>query len=600
VDGSVGQRAPRALAEVLQRLVLVRLVLPLVAASTLAIAAVAWLAERDLADRHRERALYTARIVDRYLDQAARTLEAVASAAERRPADELTVMRAAWEGYGYFETLYRLDRDGRIAALAPPDPRYQGLDLSGLPFFREGGAAPGLGISRPFISVRTGNPTVHLVRHLTRGGDVVGELSLASLQDEITRGRSGGESVIFILDQSGKLIAHPDASRVRQQENQGALEIFRRGLGGDATAVYAYGGKTVLGSAARVERAGWVVVDQVPLAALLGPYLSALGLTLAASVAIWLALAWSLRRQLERHVAAPLARLSRGTGALASGDFDRGKELASVPADFAEVTLLAADFRHMSDALRRLNQELEGRVVERTAALEAANRELEAFAYSVSHDLRAPLRHIDGFLERLRERLGTALDAQSQHYVRNVSDAARRMGALIDDLLAFSRMARHEMSRHPVDLARLARRVIDELAPETAGRSVRWRVGDLPVVAGDRAMLQAVLANLLSNAVKFTRPREQAEIEIGCRPGQGGEVVVFVRDNGVGFDPAYAGKLFGVFQRLHRVDEFEGTGIGLANVRRIVDRHGGRTWAEGAVGQGATFCFSLARPAGAE
>ncbi|MDR3369631.1 ATP-binding protein [Rhodoferax sp.] len=244
-----------------------------------------------------------------------------------------------------------------------------------------------------------------------------------------------------------------------------------------------------------------------------------------------------------------------------------------------------------------LNRELERRVVMRTADLEAANKELEAFSYSVSHDLRAPLRHIDGFLGLLKERIGTTLDEKSIHYMDTISDAIRRMGTLIDDLLAFSRMGRSEIAAMNVDLGALVRQVIHDFEPETPGREIDWRIGELPVVVGDFAMLRIVLGNLIANALKFTQKRPHVEIEIGCLPDDNKEIVVFIRDNGVGFDMKYAHKLFGVFQRLHDANEFEGTGIGLANVRRIISRHGGRTWADGQVGGGATFYFSLPKAA---
>jgi PAS domain S-box-containing protein len=254
--------------------------------------------------------------------------------------------------------------------------------------------------------------------------------------------------------------------------------------------------------------------------------------------------------------------------------------------------------KQAEEEIQKMNRELEKRVVERTSQLQAANRELEAFAYSVSHDLRAPLRHIDGFLELLQKRIAEKLDKRSQHYMDTISDAAKRMGVLIDDLLAFSRMGRCEMATKSVELGVLVQEVIHEYKPETQDRLIHWHIADLPTVTGDRAMLRAALTNLIANALKFTRQRQPAEIAIGYLPNQNTETIIFIRDNGAGFDMAYADKLFGVFQRLHRVDEFEGSGIGLANVRRIIDRHGGRTWAEGQVNQGATFYFSLPQSIG--
>jgi signal transduction histidine kinase len=226
-------------------------------------------------------------------------------------------------------------------------------------------------------------------------------------------------------------------------------------------------------------------------------------------------------------------------------------------------------------------------------AAEAANKELEAFSYSVSHDLRAPLRHIDGFIELLQTEIDVTMDQQGQHYMKVISDSAKRMGSLIDDLLSFSRMGRNEMSKMQVDLVKLVQEVIREFEPEAKGRTINWQISNLPVVTGDRAMLRIVIVNLIANALKFTRDREQAEIEIGYTKDKETGTAFFVRDNGVGFDPNYANKLFGVFQRLHRADEFEGTGIGLANVRRIIARHGGKTWADSKLNQGATFYFSL-------
>ena len=241
--------------------------------------------------------------------------------------------------------------------------------------------------------------------------------------------------------------------------------------------------------------------------------------------------------------------------------------------------------------IRTLNEELG----KRTTELEAINKELEAFAYSVSHDLRAPLRHMAGFTELLQKSSATVLNERSQRYVTMILESAKRMGTLIDDLLAFSRIGRAETHKIVVSLDQIVQEALNEVRQETEGREVTWRVAALPAWYGDRAMLRLALVNLISNAVKFTRTRSRAEIEIACQHQQKDQLVVFVRDNGVGFDMKYVNKLFGVFQRLHPAEAFEGTGIGLATVQRIVHRHGGRVWAEGLVNQGATFYMSLSK-----
>jgi signal transduction histidine kinase len=305
----------------------------------------------------------------------------------------------------------------------------------------------------------------------------------------------------------------------------------------------------------------------------------------------------------QRLFVKPIQELSQAANRIAGGDLTaRTKQENST----AEIARLATAFNSMAAKLEQrdaelerarleiqnMNLELEKRVQERTSQLSAANQELESFSYSVSHDLRAPLRHIDGFAEMLRKSQSERLDEKGRRYLDVISEAARKMGTLIDELLVFSRMGRQELLKSPINMRAVVQEAIAQLEPEHAQRNIEWIISDLRQVEADPAMLRQVWINLISNAVKYTRGLARARIEIGSYD-IATEHVFFIRDNGVGFDMKYADKLFGVFQRLHSEREFEGTGIGLANVKRIIARHGGRTWAESQPGKGSSFYFSL-------
>ena len=259
---------------------------------------------------------------------------------------------------------------------------------------------------------------------------------------------------------------------------------------------------------------------------------------------------------------------------------------------------MCEDQRKLADTQRALMNMLEDIELERTevkhakSLLETLNNELEAFSYSVSHDLRAPLRAISGFAEAVVEDYSPRLDDEGKRYLALIEDNAHRMGRLIDDLLSFSRLGRQQMTESLIDMTALAQGVFDGLAGVTPERQIAIRIGSVPPARGDILLIRQVLVNLLSNAIKFSRPDAQTSIEFGYLPDSGGGAY-YVKDNGVGFDMRYVDKLFGVFQRLHSVTEFEGTGVGLALVQRIITRHGGRVWAEGTVDQGAIFYFTL-------
>ena len=327
------------------------------------------------------------------------------------------------------------------------------------------------------------------------------------------------------------------------------------------------------------------------------------------AIAVTFIVAYTISKALQKQISQPILSLADTARSISDhSDFSiRAKKmsndelglltdafnqmLAEIQAQDKAIRIDIAKRKEAEAEVKKLNTELEQRVAKRTAELESANKELEAFSYSISHDLRAPLRAVDGFSQAVMEDYGDKLPEEGRHYLQTIRNGAQRMGMLIDDLLSFSRLSRQPVNKQEVNVAKLVRDVLEELEPQREGREIDLRIGDLPPYKGDAALLKQVWINLLSNALKYSRDRKPAVIEVGCKTEQG-ENVYFVRDNGAGFDMQYANKLFGVFQRLHRADEFEGTGVGLAIVQRVIHRHGGRIWADAAPGRGATFYFT--------
>jgi len=315
---------------------------------------------------------------------------------------------------------------------------------------------------------------------------------------------------------------------------------------------------------------------------------SSIGIALVV-IALAVIVAYLISHALQKQISVPILALAETARAISDR---RDYSVRASKRGEDELGLLTDAFNHMLAQIQTFNQTLEHRVEARTAELEVANKELEAFSYSVSHDLRAPLRAVDGFSQAVLEDYGSKLPAEGHRYLQIIRDGAQRMGVLIDDLLTFSRLSRMDLVRQKVQNRALVDEALRELNSQSDGREIDWRIAELPPCEGDPALLKQVWVNLLSNALKYTRKREAVRIEIGSRR-ENNQDVFFVRDNGTGFDMQYADKLFGVFQRLHRAEEFEGTGVGLAIVQRIVHRHGGRIWAKAAVDRGAEFSFTL-------
>lgn len=510
----------------------------------------------------------------------------------------------------YFERLTLVDANQTIADIWPYDNHAIGLSQKGTGYLdrlQRSGKADFW--SNTYVDYATGNTAIDLIAPFGNGY-IFGTVILSDLQSLIESSGEFIDSSIGIVDNGGSYLAHTDSAMVDQRMKDPLLYLE------DTTALSGkkiqLNGSDYLIYAKRFESTGWTIVSYFPESAARDTVTDVLlNFTLIQTVTL-LVMILLITLSIQA-VNKKILQVQQFTQMIALGNYDI-KEPESI---FYEASNIVSDFESMASLVQQreseiiaqnqeimaMNEELESRVAQRTQQLEEANRELEDFSYTVSHDLRAPLRHITGFMDMLVKRLPDITDEKSLHYISVIQASAGNMAQLIDDLLSFSKMGRSEMMHRTVDTSQLVERIVDAMGTELSERCVRWEIGPLESVRGDEEMLRLVWVNLLSNAVKYSSKQPEARIEIAmCTDADTpeGYVQFFVRDNGAGFDMRYSDKLFSIFQRLHKQDDFEGTGVGLANVKRIINRHGGTIWAQSQLNHGATFYFTLPKTRGTD
>jgi signal transduction histidine kinase len=495
-----------------------------------------------------------------------------------------------------FEYLMLLKPDGTIYVLEPGrlERELSRRDVASTAWYKDALAAPDTVVSDLHISPATQRPTVVVAAPVRDAdGTIIGiwagglQLSKLSKLGALASTSGAARSYGYVTDQHGLILAHQaNATYVEQQTDFSSVPSVQHALSGSTGAgqfLDPIDGEVKLDAYRPLADSGWAVVYAIPLSVALGP-VNILTKGILFSTAALATLVGLLAFIMARRITGPIRQLTAAARTIGTGDVAQRIDVRTGD----EVQTLGEEFNRMATALAEKEAQLHRRAEE----LQTANRELEAFSYSVSHDLRAPLRAMDGFTRILLAEEAGTLSPEGIRYLGLVRENAGYMGHLVDGLLTFSRLGRQAVSRQAVSIDEVVRLALDELQAEQEGRHVEVITGDLPACEGDPRLLRQVWVNLLSNAFKFTRDREEARIELGCEMADG-VPVYFVKDNGIGFDMRYAHKLFGVFQRLHRQEDYEGTGVGLAIVQRIVHRHGGRAWAEGKEGQGAAFYFTL-------
>jgi signal transduction histidine kinase len=514
----------------------------------------------------------------------------------RRLAVDRDVAGAVLRSSAVFEYLMLLKADGTVQVLEPESLERQlsHRDLAFQAWYQDLIVSSQTVVSNLHISPATQRPTVVIAAPVrSEGNELIGIWAGALKLDALSRlgrtrsilGSPGGSG--YVTDRRGLIIAHQTNPRyVENQTDFSAAPTVRAALNGQHGAFQFFNPierVEKLGAYQPIPSLGWAVTYGVPVTAAFAP-VGGMTWGIAVTAAALAVVMGGIGLVMARRIVRPLEDLTMGAKTIGAGDFSRPIEVRTGD----ELEQLAHEFNQMAASLAEKETQLQRRAAE----LEAANRELEAFSYSVSHDLRAPLRAMDGFSRMLLEKHGAELPAEGRRLLQVVRDNARQMGELVDDLLAFSRLGRQSLAVSRVEPAEIVRQAWEALRPQRDGRRIELAVGDLPACRADPTLLRQVFVNLLENALKFTRRRDVAHIEVSCQTIKG-EAAYVVRDDGVGFDMAYAHKLFGVFQRLHRTEDYEGTGVGLAIVQRIVHRHGGRVWADAVPDGGATFFFTL-------